>query len=146
MEEKEKVLALDTAPAVSERMKKFLESLTETGQAGHLNPVMSRKPREEGTNPRQFFAEKAAGKHGGWKKWEIAKVWAPKFGKDGKPFVPESGDSRQQRRARQRKEAYGWMEEHFGGKPRDVVRAMAREKMRNFVKLEKELEQKSVSK
>jgi len=107
------------------------------GKAAAYHPrVAALTPTE---HPRKFFDEKRAGKHGGFKDWELNKIWGPSKNKEGGIFVAQSTDSRQQRRARELAEAYKYMAEHYGGEPRRIRREMARARTRLFRKTEREL-------
>jgi hypothetical protein len=119
-------------------LKSLLLRLTQ-GSSGRTMPAYHPRVAERAApkHPNDLFAEKRAGKHGGFKDWELNKIWAPKKDKDGGIFLPKSEDSRQQKRARQFAEAYAYMAQHFGGEPRHIRRAMARDKCRIFWKIEK---------
>jgi len=121
----------------------FKSLLARLGQGLGAGKAAAYHPRIAALTPRQhpskFFAEKREGKHGGFKDWELNKIWAPSKNKEGGIFVAQSTDSRQQRRAREYAEAYKYMAEHFGGEPRRIRREMARARTRLFRKTEREL-------
>jgi hypothetical protein len=117
------------APGESSSFKNILDFLFNR-QAGHKQLTFDR--RSAPADPRKIFEQKREGKRGGWHKWETDKIWAPMFKPDGSIFVPESKDSRQQKRKRERDEAYKYMAEKFGGEPRRIRRSMARAKLKNF--------------
>lgn len=120
--------------------KSLLRSLTDR-QAGHVTPAFSPRLAERSTpaDPHKLFEQKRENKRGGWKKWELEKVWGPKFTPEGKLFVPESKDSRQQKRHREEQESYKYMTEHFGFEPRSIRRAMARARLKMFRVAEQKL-------
>lgn len=132
---KQQVKVLATEP--SGVFKALIRSLLDR-QGGHKTPVISQHPTAP-ADPRRVFDQKGIGKKGGWRKWELEKIWGPHFDKDGKIFTPQSSDSRQQKRRRELKEAFAYMAEHYGGEPRRIRRSMARDKLKNFRKLEREM-------
>ena len=135
---KKKVLTVDT---MSGRFSALIKGLLK-GSGGHSVPAFHhfRASRTIPQHANDFFAEKREGKHGGFKDWELNKIWAPKKDKDGGIFLAKSQDSRQQKRRRQFGEAYAYMAEHFGPEPRAIRRSMARDKTRLFWKVERETE------
>jgi hypothetical protein len=107
-------------------------------QGGHIHTVIGRRLADPG-DPRKILQGKAAGKHGGFKKWEIQKIWAPKLDAEGKPFVPKNEVSPQQIRRQQLKEANKWMNENYPGEDRRTRRKLAKARLKNFRATEKSL-------
>ena len=122
--------------ASSSILGRILHSLS-MAQGGHISPIFRKMTRP--ADPHKLFEQKREGKRGGWKKWELEKVWGPKFTPEGKLFVPDSKDSGQQKRRREEQEAYKYMTEHFGFEPRSIRRAMPRARLKNFRLAEREL-------
>ena len=107
-------------------------------QGGHIDTVIGRRLADP-ADPRKVLQGKAEGKHGGFKKWEIQKIWAPRVDAEGKPFVPKNVVSPQQIRRQQLKEANKWMNENYPGEDRRTRRKLAKARLKNFRATEKSL-------
>lgn len=134
--QEKKVLVVGENTGLTAAMTTALQNLAKApdGRAPFYRQNFNRS-REQ--HPRDVFDEKNKKKK--WRPWEIAKIWAPSKTTDGKIFAATPSDSRPQRRARIRNEAYAYMKEHFPGEPRKVRRELARARMRNFSRIEKGL-------